>query len=63
MGFLYERTCGYCKNLFEAISVGVCEVISHIVKNMGDEAYAEQCPLYENHYGYSACKRNEGTCQ
>ena len=53
MGLLYERTCGHCKSLFSAISTGVCEVTDHRVVKYGDEQYAEQCPYYENRYGYS----------
>lgn len=56
MGLLYERTCGHCKHLIEALTCGVCEVTDHRVIYTGDDDFAEQCPLYENKYGYTENK-------
>lgn len=52
MGLLYERTCGHCRFLFEAITAGVCEVTDHTVEKTGDDDFAENCPYYENKWGY-----------
>lgn len=46
MGCLWERTCGHCKNLFEAVTVGVCEVTDHRVEKTGDDEFAKSCPHY-----------------
>lgn len=51
VGLLYERTCGHCKNLFEAISAGVCEKTDHRVEKFNDEDFAKSCPYYENKWG------------
>ena len=51
MGCLWERTCGHCKNLFEAVTVGVCEVTDHRVEKTGDDEFAKSCPHYENKWG------------
>lgn len=53
MGCLWERTCGHCKNLFEAVTVGVCEVTDHRVEKTGDDEFAKSCPHYENKWGYA----------
>ena len=57
MGLLYLIKCGYCRNLFAAISCGVCEVTDHAVIHTEDDDFAENCPYYENKYGYD----NSGT--
>ncbi len=51
MGCLWERTCGHCKNLFEAMTIGVCEMTDHRVEKTGDDEFAENCPHYENKWG------------
>ena len=56
MGILYEKTCGHCKHLSEAITCGVCEVTDHRVIHTEDDDFAKQCPLYENKYGYEEYK-------
>ena len=53
MGCLWERTCGHCKNLFESLTVGVCEVTDHRVEKAGDDEFAESCPHYQNKWGYA----------
>ena len=57
MGLLNEITCGHCKHLFEAVTCGVCEVTDHKVIYTGDDDFAEQCPLYENKWGYEEKSR------
>lgn len=64
MGCLWQKSCGHCKNLFEAVSCGVCEVTDHKVIKTGDDEFAEDCPYYENRYGYGTSgepkKKQEG---
>lgn len=38
--------------MFEAIACGICKVTDHKVMYVVDNEFAEQCPLYENKYGY-----------
>lgn len=52
MGLLYEKKCGNCKYLSEAISCGICKVTNHKVIKVEDDEFAENCDLYENKYGY-----------
>lgn len=53
MGLLYERNCGNCKHLSEAITCGICEKTNHKVIRTEDNDFAEICVLYENKYGYA----------
>lgn len=52
IGCLWIRDCCHCKNLFEAISSGVCEVTDHRVIKSGDGEFARDCSYYENKWGY-----------
>ncbi len=52
MGCLWVRDCNHCKNLFDAMTMGVCMVTDHTVEFVGDGEYARECPDYENRWGY-----------
>lgn len=51
MGCLWIRDCNHCKNLSEAVSIGVCDIAHHKVEKYGDGEYAIDCPHYENKWG------------
>lgn len=48
MGLLYKRTCYHCKNLFEDVTVGVCEITEHTIEKTCDDEFAKSCSHYEN---------------
>lgn len=50
MGDFRLRDCYNCKNLFDAVSIGVCEVTDHQVIKTGDSEKAEECKHFSNKY-------------
>lgn len=50
MGNLRERSCDNCVNLFEAISIGVCEAKRYTVEKVGDADEALTCEFYINKF-------------